>query len=189
MTTRQFLADSLDQLDLALDQIALRERNFDRFALMLVDNVVELALHRFAEERLRENKFWERYAKPKYDSKAVSSAVNGDFRSKVSLASKLGLLSVGEADSIRSLHGFRNTAYHRGVRHETILHSIAIFYLKCACSLFIKYEPSQSSGSDDVVSARARKYIGSPSIHSQEGAFREAWRRISQISDTFGFTL
>ena len=40
----QFLADGIDQLDLALDQLVVRERNFDRFALMLVDNMVELTL-------------------------------------------------------------------------------------------------------------------------------------------------
>ena len=38
----QFVADQIDQLDLALDQLSVRDRNFDRFALMLVDNVVEL---------------------------------------------------------------------------------------------------------------------------------------------------
>ena len=37
----QFLADNIDQLDLALDQLAVADRNFDRFALMLVDNVKE----------------------------------------------------------------------------------------------------------------------------------------------------
>jgi hypothetical protein len=42
----QFFADQIDQLDLCLDQLAIRDRNFDRFALMLVDNVVELTLHR-----------------------------------------------------------------------------------------------------------------------------------------------
>ncbi len=36
----QFVADQIDQLDLALDQLAMRDRNFDRFAMMLIDNVV-----------------------------------------------------------------------------------------------------------------------------------------------------
>lgn len=42
----QFFADQIDQLDLAIDQLAVRDRNFDRFALMLIDNVVELVLSR-----------------------------------------------------------------------------------------------------------------------------------------------
>ena len=31
----QFVADQIEQLDLALDQLAMRDRNFDRFAMML----------------------------------------------------------------------------------------------------------------------------------------------------------
>jgi hypothetical protein len=50
-TTRQFFSDQVDQLDLALDQLAMRDRNFDRFALMLIDNVVELTLHNHAEDK------------------------------------------------------------------------------------------------------------------------------------------
>ena len=38
MTEIQFLADLIDQLDLALDQLVLNDRNHDRFALILVDN-------------------------------------------------------------------------------------------------------------------------------------------------------
>lgn len=34
------MADNLDQLDLALDQLSIGDRNFDRFGLMLVDNVL-----------------------------------------------------------------------------------------------------------------------------------------------------
>lgn len=43
----QFFADQIDQMDLALDQLAMHDRNFDRFALMLIDNVVELSLHNY----------------------------------------------------------------------------------------------------------------------------------------------
>jgi hypothetical protein len=47
----QFLADNIDQLDLALDQIAMGDRNFDRFAILLIDNVVELTLDRYAKDK------------------------------------------------------------------------------------------------------------------------------------------
>jgi hypothetical protein len=52
----QFLADQLDQLDqldrldLALDQLALKDCNFDRFAPILIDNAVELTLHQHAQD-------------------------------------------------------------------------------------------------------------------------------------------
>ena len=54
----QFLADNIDQLDLALDQLAIGDRNFDRFALMLVDNGVELTLHRHGQDKAGENELW-----------------------------------------------------------------------------------------------------------------------------------
>jgi len=38
------------------------------------------------------------------------------------------MLSQESCDSILNLHGFRNTAYHQGQRHEAILRSIAVFY-------------------------------------------------------------
>lgn len=36
----QFLADNIDQLDLTLDQPAMNDRNFARFALLLEDRIV-----------------------------------------------------------------------------------------------------------------------------------------------------
>jgi hypothetical protein len=55
-TLTQVMADHIDQLDLALDQLAVGDRNFDRFALMLVDNVVELTLHQFAQDKANEKR-------------------------------------------------------------------------------------------------------------------------------------
>lgn len=39
-----------DQLDLAIDQLVVRDRNFDWFALMLVDNVVKFIFYQHAEQ-------------------------------------------------------------------------------------------------------------------------------------------
>jgi hypothetical protein len=39
------LVNVLEQMDLALDQLAVNDVNYKRFTLMLVDNVVELTLH------------------------------------------------------------------------------------------------------------------------------------------------
>lgn len=67
----QFIADQIDQLDLALDQLAVRDRNFDRFAMMLIDNMVELTLHKHAREKATENELWERLSEPKHDPKVL----------------------------------------------------------------------------------------------------------------------
>ena len=51
----QFLVDNIEQLDVALDQLKVNDRNFDRFAFMLIDNVIELTLHNYAVEKSIEN--------------------------------------------------------------------------------------------------------------------------------------
>lgn len=43
-----FLATVLDQMDLALEHIGKGSVHDARFALMLTDNAVELAIHQFA---------------------------------------------------------------------------------------------------------------------------------------------
>ena len=82
----QFVADQIDQLDLALDQLAIRDRNFDRFAMMLLDNVVELTLHQHAREKSNENELWGHSESPRHDPKNVKAALGQSFDAKVRLA-------------------------------------------------------------------------------------------------------
>ena len=179
----QFLADGIDQLDLALDQLAAGDRNFDRFALMLVDNVVELTLHRFAEDKAGENAMWGGIGKPKHDPDAVAKALGQRFDSKVKLASKLGLVSAGVCQSLLYLHAFRNTAYHRGLRHEGILHSLALFYFRNACEVLKAYNPRVWSwSSSDMPSHRARKYVGNPQMGGHRERFVAAYDRLSEVA-------
>ena len=137
----QFLADNIDQLDLALDQLAMSDRNFDRFALMLIDNVVELTLHRYVQDKAGENEMWGRLGNPKHDPKVIEKALGQNFDIKVKASAKLGLIDDSVCESILNLHSFRNTAYHKGLRHEKILHSLVVFYPRNACSLLKAYEP------------------------------------------------
>ena len=114
----QFLSDILDQMDLALDQLGFNDRNYDRFALMLVDNVTELVLHKHAQDRAADNDMWAPLGEVKYDKKKVSKALGRNFDSKVKLAKESKLVTNKLAQSILNLHAFRNTAYHKGYRHE-----------------------------------------------------------------------
>jgi hypothetical protein len=156
---RQFFADCVDQLDLAIDQLAVADRNFDRFALMLIDNVVELTMHRFAEEKARSNT-WSGRA-PKYAPELVAKALSQSFDTKAKAARDLGLFNAKVCDAVLQLHRFRNTAYHRGLRHEGILHSLAAFYYQNACDILKAHVPnSWVSSSVDRISHRAMKYLG-----------------------------
>jgi hypothetical protein len=190
----QFLADHIDQLDLSLDQLAMRDRNFDRFALMLIDNVVELTLHRYAKDRLlmadaRDR--WGSKEKPEHDPEAIRSALGPYFEPKVKLARDLALVSTEVAESIRYLHALRNAVYHEGVRHERILHSVAVFYFETACEVLKNYSPPfWSSGSRDRIPHRALKYIGeSRGLRDRGEAFKVAWSRLSYVATAMGDTL
>lgn len=179
----QFLSDNIDQLDLALDQLAVSERNFDRFALMLIDNVVELTLHRFAQDRASDNDSWKLLGKVKHDPKVVEQALGQNFDNKVKGARKLGLLDETLCESILNLHSFRNTAYHRGLRHDGILHSITIFYFRSACTLLESYKPLYWSWSSaDAISHRAMKYLGVPRLGRHEEDFKAAYRRLDCVA-------
>jgi len=156
----QFLADNIDQLDLALDQLAVGDRNFDRFAFMLIDNVVELTLHKFAQDKAYENDIF-RFGTPKHPPKIIEQGLSQYFDNKVKAASKLGLINNITCETILNLHSYRNSAYHKGLRHESILHSLAVFYFRNACTLLMAYQPSVWSwSSSDKLSHRAMKYLG-----------------------------
>lgn len=179
----QFLADNIDQLDLALDQLAIADRNFDRFALMLVDNVVELTLHKYIQDRASENEMWIKIDKPKYDPKIIEKALGQNFDVKVKTARKLGLLDESLCESILNLHTFRNTSYHRGLRHEGILHALAIFYFRNACEVLKVYEPRcWSWSSSDTISYRARKYLGDPNMTDHREQYLASYSRLDEVA-------
>ncbi|MDF3086378.1 hypothetical protein [Burkholderia sola] len=186
----QFLADQLDQLDLALDQLALRDRNFDRFALMLIDNAVELTLHEHAQDIRRDAEMYPPDDGPRYDPKVVTAALGPFFDTKIKLARATALVTGELAETLQYLHGFRNSAYHRGARHDGILHALALFYARSACQLLSKYQPLfWSASSRDSIPYRAVKYLGSVNSVSPMEAFKLAWQRLADVAAHHGDTL
>jgi hypothetical protein len=161
---------------------------------MLIDNVVELVLHQHAQDKNRNDETWRRLGKAKYDAKILSAALGQHFDAKVKFASESDLIGKELAVSLTRLHSFRNSAYHRGLRHEGILHSLAIFYLINCCELLKAYSPPfWSSGSGDKISHRAIKYIGNQdSLDAFLGAsdrFSKAWDRLKAVAESMGTSL
>ncbi|MFV0671935.1 hypothetical protein [Variovorax sp. tm] len=183
----QFFADQIDQLDLAIDQLAVHDRNFDRFALMLIDNVVELVLHQQAKDKVLSGRAFEANKKPKPEWKTAVAATGQAFDAKVRYARETSMISAATADSLQYLHSFRNSAYHQGSRHESILHSLAVFYFRVACAVLSAYRPPfYSSSSRDKISHRAVKYLGKPELFRQKDAFLFAAGRLTEVADALG---
>lgn len=155
-------ADCLDQLDLALDQLCMKEANYHRFALMLVDNVVELALHDLAERKnINQINSQKNGNAPTINKEIIAEALGRKFDKKVRLARLDNILSHEQYDSINILHKLRNITYHQGILQEKIIREITIFYLKLACNIFIKTSTSQYSRyPKSQFSTRAIKYLG-----------------------------
>lgn len=177
------MADTLDQLVLALDQISANDRNLDRFALMLIDNAIELALHRRAEQAERENVFFTH--KPPHNAKHVAAAIERIFDPKAALAKSMQWISEQRCSSIKNAHRFRNSAYHTGVRHSAIVHFLVKFHFNCACELLGTYDPfGWWSSSTDVISERAARYATLADLGDPERA-RAAFLRLRESVNPF----
>ena len=186
----QFLTDQIEQLDLALDQLAIKDRNFDRFAMMLIDNVVELTLHSYATDCSYHLEATRGFQDIPFDKSAGDAALGRNFDDKIRLATLAKLVPDNVADSLQKLHNIRNTVYHRGLRHERILHSLALFYFDNACLTLSKYSPwMMVSSSSDRISYRALKYIGNAGILSGSDAFKQAWDRLRVVATSMDESL
>lgn len=190
MIELQFLADLLDQLDLALDQLVLNDRNHDRFALILIDNAAELALR----ARIRNIADTEpvRNSLISVDDyqKRLRRALRREFDEKVKFGVSAGWLSQEQGDAILGLHGFRNTSYHQGHRHEGVLHSVSVSYLRLVCEFLVKNETrSYSSYGSDAISYRAMKYLGRPGCTHSLATLTDAFQKVLDVSSTFGDSL
>jgi hypothetical protein len=52
----RFLANNIEQIDLAREHVSKEDANNARFGLMLLDNVVEITLHQIARDKQRDLK-------------------------------------------------------------------------------------------------------------------------------------
>lgn len=157
----KFLANTLEQLDLALDQLAIADTNYKRFTLMLVDNVVELTLHRHAQDISNEQKYFKYSKKPPYPPEIIQAALGQSFEAKAKFAQKSGLLTPIETQSIVTLHSFRNEVYHQGIAHEPILPAISLFYFKSACHFLGNLKIGGVTWRmGEPIPHRAKKYLG-----------------------------
>lgn len=186
----KFIANMIDQLDFALDHILLEDPNYKRLSLMLVDNALELALHRHASDRKRERHWGSDRENPL--AALIEEAIGQHFEPKVKLAKKTGWLSDEVARTINILHGYRNQLYHAGLMHERIVHVLAVLHLRTVCEL-LSTMPSQgvSYGLKMKLPHRAAKYLGMPPFSGKDvrDLVRRAWARLREIAESLPFDL
>jgi len=132
----RFLFDCVEQLDLAVHQLAHEEHpTYARFALILVDNAIELMLHRFCRDELSRDELFRRMKSPRLTEVDVADARSKFFDPKLAFCCRKGAIDDDQATIIRFAHALRNESYHAGVIREDVLRDIAIAYFHLACNL------------------------------------------------------
>lgn len=155
----KFLANNIEQLDLALEHILKGDANNARFGLMLVDNVVEITLHQIAKNMQSEAQSW-MYRGQRYEhAYELRDALGKPFGPKVKFARIIGMLGDESSETINIFHSFRNEVYHIGVQHEAILQAISKFYFKIAIKFLRGYSQPCWGTLGMVLPERARKYF------------------------------
>jgi hypothetical protein len=155
-----FLGNTIEQLDLALEHVRKGDPNNARFGLMLIDNVVELNLHRLAKDTERQMKALTHLREKFEHGAALEKALGQNFGAKLKFAKLTGALVPEAAGSIAILHSFRNEVHHIGVHHESILPELSAFYLKVACDYLGSFRDiSLSWSSNQRMPERAKKYF------------------------------
>jgi hypothetical protein len=177
-----FLANLIEQIDVAVEHLEKGDANNARFALMLSDNAVELMPHRMAQDEKRKLKNYPHSGTTNPHKTALNRAQGRHFDEKVKFAKLTARLSEDQADILTIAHAIRNEIYHVGVQHEAILRAVAGLHIKTVCDFFFAHSPiSMSWNSNQRLPDRAKAYFSDPEIlmPSARDEFRTACEKLA----------
>ena len=171
----------IEQLDLAAHQLHRATSAYARFALILTDNVLELMLHRFAEQELKWDEMWRVLSRQKYSDEERERVLGQDFEEKPKFARKLELLSDSEMIFILICHRYRNQLYHRGIVHESVIFDIAWHYHDVVCRLMpLLHKGSFGWRMGQPVSDVVKAYCGEKGLtHDPQGLLPLVAKRLA----------
>ena len=132
-----FLANNIEQLDLALEHILVGDPPNARFGLILTDNVVEITLHRLAQDM----ELLGKGGAIEGGGRLLHKALHRSYHHKVSFAQAVGKADAEETETLRRAHRFRNELYHIGLQHEAVLPVVAKLHHEVACRVVGRYTP------------------------------------------------
>jgi len=139
-----------------------------RIALVTVDNLAEVLLH-----RQKEKVFWIaaqdwRHDVPRYDREG-RRRLGSDFNARVRLAGKgtedvfvrrvfRALLDEGGQAIFRTAHAYRNRVYHADHHNPAVLPLISAAYLVAVGEAFVRYQPTGIASTPDASVERLAEY-------------------------------
>ncbi len=137
----KYLSLCVEQLDLSVKQLHFNDPSYDRFSLILTDNIVELILHKQCERLISYDDMWKTIQKQKYPDIERKKVLGGYFKEKTKFCKNENLISEEEQIFINNCHKHRNVLYHVGIKYNDIIHSLALLYHQIGCELFKRLKP------------------------------------------------
>ena len=169
-----FLANNIEQLDVAREHILLGDANNSRFGLMLTDNVIEITMHQTALDTQMMALPKQYRTEPYKHARELQAALGRSFRAKVEFTTVLGKMDEETAETVNIGHAFRNEVYHLGLQHEAVLPVMSRFYFEVACGFLADYAPPFFGFSSRThLPPRAKSYLGAKP-HFSADAYRAA---------------
>lgn len=158
----------IEQMDEARQLLLDGRMSKQRIALVVVDTLAEILLHR-QQERIVElrRRHWDAQI-PRLDRKALR-ALRADFRARVTLASKRiddplissvfePILDQLDADVFRTAHAYRGRVYHGDHHNEAASPLIAKAYLAAVGRAFVRQQPTGVASSPDATTEKICAY-------------------------------
>lgn len=131
----------IEQLDLATHQLGKRDPLYARFALMLIDNSVELIIYGVCLQELScdtalTKTFGSHYVSPRFKSEKQRSYARSQYLDeKLKFCKAIKKITSDQFDAIKICHGYRNELYHAGLKYNDIIWDIVWFYYDIAIAL------------------------------------------------------
>ncbi|MDR5813845.1 hypothetical protein QCE62_09630 [Caballeronia sp. LZ033] len=146
------LTTYIEQLDRAAEELRGGTDVGNRLALILVDNVVELMLHRWCESRFKSaNAFSLNQKDPRYNGLAKARVLGTRFDEKLKFVKAEDQLSEVEANFIGLCHKYRNEAYHLGLSRENVLLPVSWLYHQLTCELFLRLDTKMRAHDAEII--------------------------------------
>ena len=150
----------IEQLDLAARQLEVGSPSYGRFALILIDNVVELIIHKVCAHEISYDDMWIKLGKPRFTPEQRSDATGQRFDKKVKFCKKAKKITAGQAEAIQICHKYRNELYHTGLKYNDIVWDLAWYYHEIATVLLAEVYPDHSWYSGAEVTTAVEKHAG-----------------------------
>lgn len=156
----RYIMPIVEQLDRAARELATDHPINNRLALILIDNAVELILHRRCRDHLMHEKTAVRIGRARLTPKQRQMARGSFLDGKLIALRVLGDITEPERRFIAICHDYRSELYHVGLGHQDVVRAMAGRYFELCCDLFARLKPSYVSwGSNEQMSSLGQKYL------------------------------